>query len=283
MRLLYPADSLFHDIAINGIAGDIGVKSAFTRWFCEGMANYVSELCVKEFPGKYISPNPPVWASTTKFEDMKAQVDLLNWRIPGWEMVPMDDNLLNAYLAFSLKEIQGLASRHSAQKISSIMKEFAKSETRNNQAIFDAVKTATGEDIKPALEKYGTAVKDDYKGLAVGGLMIGATEIDSANSTQLKVADTTNIPCITDGKHGLAVRFMYETQSPPLEARCEIVNSSGKVVIGEDLKFDQAQEGPIWHPMLTKDFEPGDYTIKVYFTKKLFKEVPIKLIAQPSK
>lgn len=281
---LYPANAIYHDVAVNGIAGDVGVRTAFARWFIEGIANNVSSKCLDEFPTKIATPVPPVWEDPSKFQSLKSKVDLLSWRSEAWEVAMPDKvegELLAAHMAFATSEIKGLVDRHDEDTIPEILKEFAKSEKRDRDAIFAAIKKVTGEDIKPALEKYGSSAQDNFKGLAIINFGVAATE--KSGEDKLSATDTAVIPLATDGTRGLAVHFNYETLNPPVDLRVEVSTADGKVLVEESIELTKPADGLVWHPMFTEDFKPGDHVVKLYFDKKLFKEVPVKLVTPEDK
>lgn len=281
--LLYPAQTVYNQSATAGISADIGLSTAFARWFCEGAASLIAWQCTNAFPGQTVDPIPPVWRDFKRFEPRKGNVNLLGWRALAWERempTQMDSDLAAAHTACSLHEIQGIVGRHGAQTMPSILKEFGKSDSRDTPAIINAIKTVTGEDIRPVLAAYGSLDRDTFKGVAVRDIGV-ASAVKQGDGQMGLSKDSQSLPLIMDGNHGIALHFVYETLSQPLDARAELVSSIGAVALAEDMKLTNVMGQTVWHPLFTDSVTPGDYKVKLYIRGKLFRELPIKLVAAP--
>ena len=117
--------------------------------------------------------------------------------------------------------------------------------------------------------------------MAIINFGVAATE--KSGEDKLSATDTAVIPLATDGTRGLAVHFNYETLNPPVDLRVEVSTADGKVLVEESIELTKPADGLVWHPMFTEDFKPGDHVVKLYFDKKLFKEVPVKLVTPEDK
>ncbi len=277
-QFLYPATYIFHDIAANGFGEDIGLRSAFGRWFLEGVACSISDATAKEFPGKLISPIPSKWDSTAPFEKLKGRVDLLSWRSPGWMPDIVKGELLIAHQAFAVSEIRGLISRHGEKAIPSIIKEYTKSEAHNNQAILDAIKKVTDEDFVQVLNEYGKESTDIFKGLAVRSVAPCTIEIDPSDG-EAKVRDSGTIPIAKDGKPQFGFHFAYESLMTPIAAKLELIKIEGEdVVASTDLNLTKPTDA-VLATFDTSKLEPGDYKVRMYFSDKPMGEIRFKLVA----
>ena len=282
------AGTLCHEVTEVGIVWDIGVRSPFRRWFSDGVANYVVGLCLEEFLGKAASQTFLDAFDVSRYQHLKDQIDLLSWQAGEWERespYPIDTETSFAYYAFSTHEILGLADRHGPDIIPAIFKQIAKFEVQNEQTVFDAIKKVTNEDFRAVLKKYGTMATDDFKGLAIRHFVVGPCEKDDKGKWHM-TKETTTIPIIAGGKHGICLHFHYATTNPPVALKVEFVGPPKPDGPGDVMtqtaqltkKSDVVQL--YWWP--TADEKPGECQIRTYFDNELYRNVEITLVQEPT-
>ncbi|MFQ3549892.1 MAG: hypothetical protein SNJ70_09100 [Armatimonadota bacterium] len=81
---------LCHEVAEIAMVSDIGIKGAFTRWFCEGTANLIAYDTLKTFINKESADKFISYYNPIKFNHLKDTTDILGWRTIDWsgEMPP---------------------------------------------------------------------------------------------------------------------------------------------------------------------------------------------------
>lgn len=269
---------IFHETAEAGIVSDFGLRTPFRRWFCDGVAQWVSEMATKEFIGQSAYEQIVNAFSTKNYESEKSKVDLIGWRAAEWEgSMPKCPGLTHtsAHYTFAVKEIRGLAERHGSDVIARIIKHLSKleAENRDSAAILDAIQSVTKEDIRATLSQYGKEAQDDFRGLCVMDFKLKYIDTDSRTQRELKAGDKI----ILDGKHDIGLEFKYAVLDKPVDIRLELGdawNSSTKQGSKKRARLS-ATAGIAKHP---GNFKAGSYMVRVLFNGKVFREVPVTLV-----
>jgi hypothetical protein len=278
--------SLCHEAAESGIVANFHLVSPYRRWFCDGMANYLAARCLEKFVNKEAAQEFLKTYDTSKIQGMKDQIDLQYWRAGEWEEqspVRIDKPTENAAYAFSLKEISGLADRHGTEVIPAIFKELAKTSQPDDEAIINAVEIASKENFRRILSSYGSkAPKDKFSRLAIRGVKLGTNNPNSPES--LEVDKSHKVTLVADGQHGVSIMIAFAIPEPPITMQMELIGppkSSGET---PRRSFDGELSGK--GGVVSKCFmfpddidQPGKYTIKISFDKRLYKEVEFEVVA----
>ena len=280
--------ALYETLAQSAMISDIGMQSAFRRWFCEGMAHYIGALCLETAVDEATAQAFLQSFDIANHMALKDQVQLLTWRAEEWDAespAPITGELETAYSAFATSEILSLVSRHGPEVVPAIFEAIAKSESPDEQSILNAIQDVTGEDFRAVLSAYGTNATGHFEGVAVRNIKTCVFEQDEQGEWRLD-EPTTTIPIIPDGKHGLCLQALCALASPPATLRVELVRPEAPGTLsGDDAQTcritDHLSVAAVgW--FLTSEFQPGAYAVKVYIDDRHYRDVAITMVPDPA-
>lgn len=165
-----------HEAAELALMANLRLGGAFRRWFCDGVANYLTAKCLEQALGRKDADDFLAGYDPKQYDKLKDRVDLLNWRAAEYsaEMPAMDTHLSEAHYALATREVTGLMKRHGPGALASICREIAQSgsKVRGGMEILAAIKKATGEDMRNVLAGYGSKSDDGFRGIAVSHVLM---------------------------------------------------------------------------------------------------------------
>ena len=272
---------IFHEAAEMGMVSDFGIRSAFRRWFCEGVAQYVAEQATRKFIGRDAYEHVIALYDPKHYKADKTQVDLLAWRAMEWEALTANSpssSLRLAHYTFAVEEIRRLARRHGADAIARIMKRLSKlaDVDRNPQAILDSIKSVTGEEIAVRLHQYGQDANDDFRGIAIRNMRYSIIKdgVDSDSSVEL----SAEIPVMLDGAHDIRIEFYYEILDQPAQMQIEVTDEATRLCHSE-FTLDKKQIAKFTTRLnlqsLVGIFKQDKYDMKLMLNGKVFTHIPI--------
>lgn len=273
---------LFHEVAESGVVWDFGITSAYRRWFCDGVAQFVAEQTVKEFFGQAVYEHAAMFYDPNSYLTLNMQVDLLAWRAKEYEAMrdTPRDTLEYAYYFFALQEIRGLAERHGIGVIAKVLHQLATTpaKQRDSRAILEAINAVTGEDMASRLSTYGKEAELDFRGVAIRDIQYSITGDTRAKSRKL----TAGTPVILDGKHDIRVEFQYGILDHPAQIQLVLGNEQWKHTseITLDGKDAPNASANLDLPKYLSDIKPGAYTLRLMLgDKALVEDMPVTIVA----
>lgn len=276
-----------HEAAEMGVITGLNLTHPYRRWFCDGLANYLAGLCLKNYVSNEASQAFLANYSPARFEHMKDLVDLRYWRggeCDDFSPGKWSKDAENAAYAFATAELTGLADRHGANVIPAICKEIAKSKQPTDGTVLDAIQTVTKEDFRKTLDTYGSkAPKDKLIRLAIRGFLLGTTTPGSDENKP--VNQTHKMPLNKDGKHGVVLMFGYATPDPPISLKIELVGPAKTDGTASDRTLTASLDGK--NGVMVRGFmfpdhidQPGKYTLKLYLERQPYKDIDFEVVAQ---
>jgi len=280
-----------HEAAEGLMAYDLGLRGPFRRWFCEGAANLIAERCLREFVGAKAARDFAEVQSTKEHESQKSQADLIAWRADEWEKeMPQKwvEEIQSARYAFSTHEVRELVKRHGPNTLPDIFKELRKvkwtdeNEGIPDQAIYDAIKKVTGEDMKAVLAGYSKEIKDEFRGIVVGDVEVGECGKDKEGGWQVINPSGTS-PVTVSGTKGICVQFHYAVMNPPAALKIELKSPSGEektfITTTHTDKLTSANVDALGTQFgsPTERFAPGYHRMFIYINDRLLKMIDIKV------
>lgn len=271
---------IYHEVSERAIVCDHHIYSRFRRWFCDGAAEVIAELCTREiFGGEAYEKALTTWGDASAYGSDIAKVDLLNWRAAECEddlPVQMDNHVRRAHYFYATQEVRGLVGRHGRKVLPQIIREIDRLDSTDSESILKAIRYVTGEDMRSHLAVYGSAINDPYKGLAVCYPAVGYAQL-SANGYRVgDIVKTNNIPLLFDGKHAIVLQFDFGVIDPPVTVSAELVRAGTKIS-DQTVDIDRKAGRVTMEFQMTTILKPGDYTLKLSLAGKCFKSIPIKL------
>ncbi|MCE5198004.1 MAG: hypothetical protein ABFD54_13910 [Armatimonadota bacterium] len=280
--------AFFHEITEIMIITSTPLKGCcFRRWICDGMADYVGELCLGRFVGKSVMKKymEDQVLRINEFASLREQVDLVGWRAVEWENeLPnkMRSELIDPHYTFAAYEIRELVKRHGPDVLPKIFREIRKVRADGGQMILDAISKVTCEDFAARLSAYGAKNNDEFKG--IGFFQFQVFYLLGDNTAP--ITNGTEVPLITDGEHGIAGSVFVDTLNYPLEVKWEVSGASNRKWVGgrkEKSNIVSEDEYPLIQYVMSELFssgklKPGDNTLSLYLQGKLAKQVKFKLV-----
>jgi hypothetical protein len=264
-----------HEGAELAIVTNFNIITPFRRWFCDGMANYLTARCLEKFVSKDAAKSFLQSFDASNFIDYKDQIDLMHWRSEEWEEnspVQMDKELDNIAYVFATDEICKLIERHKPEVVPAIFTEIAKTQLPDEDTIFDAIQKVTKEDFRKVLAKYGSkAPKDNLSRLAIKSIVL-----DSSGSAPTD-DKSKQVTIDKDGKSGISLKIDYAMPNLPASMTIELIGpaKSGERVVRKSSVENLSKMGSISKLFLIPgDVDlPGKYTVRLSLDEKQFKEL----------
>lgn len=273
---------IFHEAAESGIVNDFGIDSAYRRWFCDGIAQYVAEQTVHEFFGQEAYTQVASMYDPNTCTPLMPQVDLLAWRAAEYDAMPDTprDTLVVAHYYFALQEIRGLADRYGTDVITKVMRQLAKTPRaqRDSCAIFAAIRTVTGEDMATKLSVYGKEANQDFRGVAICDIKY--TLVKGKQIKSCKLSDGSQV--MLDGRQDILVDFQYGILSDPVTI--QVVLGNGTWSHSYDIILDGRNSHTSFYldlPRYSQEIPEGTYTICLMLRKKALAEKISVVLVKP--
>ena len=281
----------FHELSEGMIIAGTTLQGCFRRWFCDGVAEFVSEQCTGRFVGKpaleqYLAEQAARMEKRTPLRD---QVDLVAWRAVEWESElasPMSGELADAHYVFAAYEVRELAERHGPGVLPKVFREIHKARAEEGRAILDAISKVTGEDCAARLSTYGSKSPDELRGLGFIKLVV----VGYSGEEPTVITDGAEVPIVADDRHGLGAVVVVASLQYPLEVKWELSGASHAKWVGVTKERPTAAAEGESTSMVryTMDalfssgkLKPGDNTLSLYLQGKLARQVKFKLLAPP--
>jgi len=147
--------------ARTGIRGGLGVSAPCDTWLVEGSAHHAAWTVLKRHFPSHVAEGFLASLDTRAYRDMRSRVRLASWALAGNETKGLPDheeNVRKAREAFAFHEVRALAERCGQDAIARVLAELAKvskAHAAGPNAVPDAIRSATGCDIRPRLRVYG--------------------------------------------------------------------------------------------------------------------------------
>jgi len=271
--------AIYYEVAQAGLIQECNINSLFRRWFCEGVARWVAEMCTKEIFGEEVYQQARASAGDVeKYQALKEKVDLLGWRAPEAETeLPrpvMDKDLAKAHSAFAVYEIRRLLDNQSGRVLQSILTWAGNNQPVTSQGILDAIKKVTEEDLSDRLKDYGTVPGDKFKGMALTAIKTGTTDRTKPNVTPKW---TSTIPIVLDGNHLILFGFRYELLNPPAKGKIILWNPDKEIKHVEEFELAEPVGLHVIALDITEEYKPGSYTFTLTFDGQVYRDVPFTL------
>jgi len=136
-------------------------QDPYWRWFGDGFANAIAKELLKKYAGAEIAEEYAESCAVDNYEDLEKEVNLRYWMSAKYYVgiekpVERGERMFYARYAYATFEAQRLVDAHGIECVKEIMNEVSSKEGRTSEALMDAIKKVTGEDMRERLRRYQT-------------------------------------------------------------------------------------------------------------------------------
>ncbi len=152
-----------HEVTEMAIVQRLHPSTPYFRWFSDGFANTIAAKVVHDQISPEAADDFLKMYDTAKLGDIEKRVNLMWWMGKDAEIdtpLPFEKDLENARYCFATFEAKRLADQYGYDKIAAIITKASPAKVNDPRGLFDAVKEATGEDLRERFKRYQSFATD---------------------------------------------------------------------------------------------------------------------------
>ena len=150
---------LLHEIIEMAILKRWKPEDPYWRWFSDGFANAITIEILKKYTGAEDAEEFAEAYDVSEYKELEKEINLRYWMGLNYCIktpLEYENELRMARYAYATYEAQRLIEKHGFDCVRKILDEVCTKKTRTGQAILQAIKEVTGEDMQQHLNHYQT-------------------------------------------------------------------------------------------------------------------------------